>query len=103
MPAHLRELPGSSSRKGKQLTPAQLLASVKRKCEIIDEAKKRSFKPDSMERTLNGVNQTQLAEEFGVTKITINRILWKAKDLKQKFLNSPADLKRNRPTQYGAI
>ena len=56
-----------------------------------------------MERTLNRVNQTQLAEEFGVTKKTINRILWKAKDLKQKFLNSPADLKHNRPTQYCAI
>ena len=67
MPAHLRELLGSSSRKGKQLTPAQLLArkprvelTLKRKCEIIDEAKKRGFKPDSMERTLNRVNQTQL-------------------------------------------
>ena len=110
MPAHLRELPGSSSRKGKQLTPAQLLArkprvelTLKRKCELIDEAKKRGFKPDSMERTLNRVNQTQPAEEFGVTKKTINRILWKAKDLKQKFLNSPANLKRNRPTQYGEI
>ena len=75
MPAHLRELPGSSSRKGKQLTPAQLLArkprvelTLKRKCEIIDEAKKRGFKPDSMERTLNRVNQPQQAEEFGVTK-----------------------------------
>lgn len=31
-----------------------------------------------MERILNRVNQTQLAEEFGVTKKTINRILWKA-------------------------
>ena len=52
-----RELPGSSSRKGKQLTPAPLLArkprvelTLKRKCEIIDEAKKRGFKPDSMEK-----------------------------------------------------
>ena len=58
--------------------------------------------PDSMERTLKRVNLTQLAEEFGVTK-NINRILWKAKDLKQKFLNSPADLKCNRSTQYGTI
>ena len=33
----------------------------------------------------------------------INRRLWKAKDLKHKFLNLPADLKCNRPTQYGAI
>ena len=56
-----------------------------------------------MERTLNRVNQTQLAEEFGVTKKKINRILAKPKDLKQKFLNSPADLKHNCPTQYGVI
>ena len=68
------------------------------KCAIIDEAKRRGFKPDSVE-----VNQTQLADEFGVTKKTINRILWKAKDLKQKFLESPADLERSRPTRYGAI
>ena len=64
---------------------------------------KREAKPDSMERILNRVNQTQLAEEFGIIKKTINSVLWKAKDLKQKFLNSPADLKRNHPTQYGAI
>ena len=56
-----------------------------------------------MERTLNRVNQTQLAEKLGVTKKNINRILWKAKDLKQKFLNSPADLKHNRSAQYGTI
>ena len=40
---------------------------------------------------------------MGSLKKNINRILWKAKDHKEKFLNSPADLKRNRPTQYGAI
>ena len=92
MPAHLRELPGRSSRKRKQLTPAQLLVrkprvelTLKRKCEIIDEAKKRGLKPDSLERTLNRVNQTQLAEEFGGTKKTIYRILWKAKDLKAEI------------------
>ena len=57
--------PWPASRKGKQLTPAQLLArkprvelTLKRKCEIIDEAKKRGFKPDIMERTLNRINQT---------------------------------------------
>ena len=77
--------------------------SLKLKCVIIDEAKRRGFKPDSVERTLNRVNQTQLAEECGVTKKTINRILWKAKDLKQKCIDSPADLKHSRPTQYGAI
>lgn len=70
---------------------------------IIDEAKRRDFKPDNVERTLNRVNQTQLADEFCVTKKPINRILWKAKDLKQKFIESPADLKRIRPTQYSAI
>ena len=32
---------------------------------------KSEAKPDSMERTLNRVNQTQLAEEFGVTKKTL--------------------------------
>ncbi len=56
-----------------------------------------------MKTTLNQVNQTLLAEKFGVTKKTINRILWKAKDLKLKFLESPTDLKRSRSTQYGAI
>lgn len=55
-------------------------------------------------KTLNRVNQTELAYyQFGVTKKTINRILWKAKALRQKFLGSPADLKCSRPIQYGAI
>ena len=108
LPTQLRKLP--SSRKGKKLTPAELQAkkprvelNLKQKCAIIDEAKRRGFKPDSVERTLSRVNQTQLAKEFEVTKKTINRILWKAKDLKEKFLDSPADLKRSRPTKYGMI
>ncbi len=106
MPAHLKQI---SSRKGKKQTPAQLSArksrvelTLKQKCEIIDEAKKRGFKPETI-GTLNRVHQTQLAEKCGVTKKTINRVLWKAKDLKQKFLYSPANLKRNRPIHYGAI
>ena len=67
---------------GKKLTPAELRAkkprvelSLKQKYVIIDEAKRRGFRPDSVERTPNLVNQTQLAEEFWVTKKTINRIL----------------------------
>lgn len=107
LPAQLRE---QCSRKRKKLTQAQLKArkprvelTLKQKSDIIDEAKKRGFKPESVKSTLNRVNQTHLAEQFGVTKKTINRVLWKAKDLKQKFLNSPADLKRSRPTHYGAI
>ena len=107
-PAQLRKL--SSSRKGKKLTPAELRAkkprvelSFKQKCAIMDEVKRRGFQPESVERTLNRVNQTQLAEEFGVTKKTINRILWKAKELKQKLLDSPADLKRSRNSPHSIV
>ncbi len=77
--------------------------SLKDKCDIIEEAKTRGFRPESVELTLTRLNQTELAAKFGVTKKTINRILWRAKDLKQKFLVSPADVKRCRPTQYGKI
>ncbi len=66
-------------------------------------AKRLGFKPESVKTTLNRVNQTLLAEKFGVAKKTINRILWKAKDLKLKFLESPTDLKRSCSAQYGAI
>ncbi len=66
VPAHLKQV---SSRKGKKQTPAQLSArksrvelTLKQKCEIIDEAKKRGFKPETI-GTLNRVNQTQLAEK----------------------------------------
>ncbi len=48
VPAHLKQV---SSRKGKKQTPAQLSArksrvelTLKQKCEIIDESKKRGFK-----------------------------------------------------------
>jgi len=66
LPAHFRGTP--ASRKGKKLTPAQLQAkkpqvelTLKQKSDIIDEAKRRGFKPDSVEQTLSRVNQTQLA------------------------------------------
>lgn len=57
------------------MTSAQLLAkkprvelTLRQKSDMIDEAKKRGFKPDSVERTLSRVNQTQLAKEFNVNR-----------------------------------
>ena len=54
LPAQLRKLP--SSRKRKKLTPAELWArkprvelSLKWKCAIINEVKRRGFKPDSVD------------------------------------------------------
>jgi len=57
---------------------------------------KGGFKPESVERTLNRVNQTQLADNFDVILKIIKR---KAKDL---IPESPAYLnKHSHPTQYG--
>ncbi len=56
----------STSRKGMKMTPAQLLAkkprvevTLKQKSGMIDEAQKRGFKLDHVERTLFRVNQTR--------------------------------------------
>ncbi len=68
LPTQLQKLP--NSRKGNQLNfklrKPRIESNLKEKCAIIDEAKRRGFKPESVERTLNRVNQTQLADEFGV-------------------------------------
>ena len=113
--AEQRKLPSQlqgavNSRKGIKYTTAQLLTkeprvelTLKLKSDIIDEAKKLGFKPDNVASTLSLVNQTELARQFNVSRQTINRILWSTKALKQKFLTSPADLKCNRSTKYGAI
>ena len=99
-PTHLR---GASSRKGMKYTTAQLASkkqkvelTVKQKCDVIDQAKKQGFLPDSVESTLFRVNQTLLAKQFNVTAKTINRVLWNAKKLKQQFLTTSGKLRRNR-------
>ena len=105
-PSHLR---GTSSRKGMKYTTAQLASkkqrvelTLKQKCDVIDQAKKQGFLPDSVESTLVRVNQTMLAKQFNVTSKTINRVLWNAKKLKQ-HLTASGDLRRNREIKYRAI
>ena len=91
---NLHILRGTSSRKGMKYTTAQLASkkqrvelTVKQKCDVIDQAKKQGFLPDSVESTILRVNQTMLAKQFNVTAKTINRVLWNAKKLKQQFLS----------------
>ena len=69
-----------SSRKGKKQTSLELQAkkprlelSLKLKCAIIDEAKKRGFQPENVERTLNQVNQTQLGATIAASVRGLNR------------------------------
>ena len=106
-PIHLR---GASTRKGKKYTTAQLAAkkqrvelTLKQKCDVIDQALKSGFQPNSVESTLVRVNQTMLAKQYNVTVKTINRVLWSAKKLKQQLLTTSGDLRRNREIKYRAI
>ena len=106
-PTHLR---GASSRKGKKYTTAQLAAkkqrvelTLKQKCDVIFQAQKSGFLPNSVESTLVRVNQSMLAKQFNVTTRTINRVLWNAKKLKQQLLTASGDLRRNREMKYSAI
>ena len=58
----------SSSRKGLKMTSAQLLnprfeLTLKLKSDMIDEAKKQGFKPDSVQRTLSITEQSSELRE----------------------------------------
>ena len=66
--------------------------TLKQKCNVIDQAQKQGFLPDSVESTLVRVNQSMLAKQFNVTAKTINRVLWNAKKLKQQLLTTSGDL-----------
>ncbi len=80
------------------MTQAQLLAkkprvelTLKQKSDMIDEAQKRGFNSDHVERTLCRVNQTKLAKDFNVNQKTVNRTLKNAKAIKQQLLSLPGD------------
>ena len=47
-------------------TKPRVELTLKQKCAIINEAKRRDFQPENVKRTLNCVDQTQFAKEFDV-------------------------------------